>query len=98
MNISGEVEVSLANLPLSIKGSLSVANDSKDFYDSSQVKVNVEYIHRTEQILDLGPGDVNTDNLKKLVELGATHVVQSINYGASGLLDFESEVNDDNEE
>ena len=35
MKISGQVEVSLANLPLKVKGILKVLRDSKEFYDSS---------------------------------------------------------------
>ena len=95
MDISGEVEVTISSLGLNVKGSCAYLSDTKNYYDSQYVKVAVEYIHRTEQILDLGPQDVSECGLAKLIELGATHVVQAINYGASGLLEFESRVTEE---
>jgi hypothetical protein len=48
LEIDGQVEVSMANLPLAVKGKLEYFLDTKKFYDSQYVKVFVDHIERTE--------------------------------------------------
>ena len=48
LDINGEVDVTMNNLPLAVKGKLGFLSDTKKFYDSQYVKIFVDHIEKTE--------------------------------------------------